>query len=34
VPIVEFDVQLTADDRMAVFHDAVLDFRTERHGPL
>jgi glycerophosphoryl diester phosphodiesterase len=32
--IVELDVQLTADGRLAVFHDAVLEFRTDGHGPI
>jgi glycerophosphoryl diester phosphodiesterase len=32
--IVELDVQLTADGRFAVFHDAVLEFRTDGHGPI
>jgi glycerophosphoryl diester phosphodiesterase len=32
--IVELDVQLTADGRFAVFHDATLDFRTDGHGPV
>ncbi len=32
--IVELDVQLTADGRFAVFHDAVLDYRTNGTGPV
>jgi glycerophosphoryl diester phosphodiesterase len=32
--IVELDIQLTADGRLAVFHDATLDFRTDGHGPV
>ena len=30
--IVEFDVQLTKDGQFAVFHDWVLDYRTDGHG--
>jgi glycerophosphoryl diester phosphodiesterase len=32
--IVELDVQRTADGRFAVFHDAMLEFRTDGHGPV
>jgi glycerophosphoryl diester phosphodiesterase len=32
--IVELDIQRTADDRFAVFHDATLDYRTDGHGPI
>jgi glycerophosphoryl diester phosphodiesterase len=32
--IVELDIQRTADGRLAVFHDAVLEFRTEGQGPI
>src|SRR5688572_7546912 len=32
--IVELDVQLTADGRLAVFHDALLEFRTDGQGPI
>ena len=32
--IVELDVQRTADDRFAVFHDATLEFRTDGSGPV
>jgi len=30
--IVELDIQRTADERFAVFHDAVLEFRTDGRG--
>ena len=32
--IVELDVQRTADGRFAVFHDALLEFRTDGAGPV
>lgn len=32
--IVELDIQLTADGRFAVFHDATLEFRTDGTGPV
>ena len=32
--LVELDVQRTADERLAVFHDATLDYRTDGHGPV
>ncbi len=32
--IVELDVQLTADGHLAVFHDALLEYRTDGSGPL
>lgn len=30
--MVEFDVRLTSDDRLAVFHDYLLDYRTDATG--
>ena len=32
--LVELDVQRSADGRLAVFHDATLDYRTDGHGPV
>lgn len=33
-PRIEIDIQFLADDRIAVFHDAVLDHTTDRSGPI
>jgi glycerophosphoryl diester phosphodiesterase len=32
--MLEFDVQLTADDRLVAFHDSVLECRTDGTGPV
>lgn len=32
--VVELDIQLTKDGKLAVFHDAILEYRTDGHGSI